>query len=122
MDIIDRIGQIENFWEREFAFYLNEHRNPLNRASHMVGIPVLLGTAVAGLATLNLPLIVGGQAVGWAIQLIGHRIEGNRPALLKRKISFLMGPLMVLVELLELLGMHFEFAQRARLTLGLAHA
>jgi len=122
MDIIDRIGQIENFWEREFAFYLNEHRNPLNRASHMVGIPVLLGTAVAGLATLNLPLIVGGQAVGWAIQLIGHRIEGNRPALLKRKISFLMGPLMVLVELLELLGMHFKFAQRARLTLGLAHA
>ncbi len=122
MDIIDRIGQIENFWEREFAFYLNEHRNPLNRASHMVGIPVLLGTAVAGLATLNLPLIVGGQAVGWAIQLIGHRIEGNRPALRKRKISFLMGPLMVLVELLELLGMHFEFAQRARLTLGLAHA
>ena len=120
MDILERIDQIPDFWEREFAFYLNEHRHPMNRATHMVGIPFLIVTGVVGLAMLDWRIFVGGQVIGWAIQILGHRIEGNRPALLKRKISFVMGPLMVLVEMCELLGMHFDFAERARHTLGMA--
>jgi uncharacterized membrane protein YGL010W len=60
-----------------------------------------------------------GQLVGWAIQIAGHRIEGNRPALLKRPISFLMGPLMVLVEFAEHFGLRFGFARRAREAVGL---
>src|SRR5262245_50930619 len=95
------------FFEREFALYLREHRHPLNRASHMIGIPVLVGTGALGILLLNWRLFVGGQLVGWAFQLVGHRFEGNRPALLKRPISFLLGPLMVTVELLEKLGLHF---------------
>jgi uncharacterized membrane protein YGL010W len=101
-------------WQREFAHYLAEHRHPANKATHFVGIPLLIGTAVAGLVLLDWRLFLGGQVVGWAIQVLGHRIEGNRPVLLRRPSAFLMGPLMVLVELAGLLGARPAFAERAR--------
>lgn len=110
----ERIRSIDHFWTQQFAWYLNEHRHPQNRATHMLGIPLLIVTAVVGLVSLDWRMIVGGQLLGWAIQLAGHRIEGNRPALLKDPIAFLMGPLMVLVELFELVGLRFSFADRAR--------
>lgn len=113
------IDALSSFWTREFAHYLNEHRHPLNRATHMVGVPLLLVTGFWGLAHQDWTMLVVGQLVGWTIQIAGHRIEGNRPALLKRPISFLMGPLMVLVEFAELLGLHFSFARRAREAVGL---
>jgi uncharacterized membrane protein YGL010W len=109
-----RIRAIDHFWTQQFAWYLNEHRDPKNRATHMVGIPILLVTFVVGLVTLDWKVLVGGQLLGWAIQLAGHKIEGNRPALLKDPIAFLMGPLMVLVEMAELIGIHFSFVDRAR--------
>lgn len=115
---VERIAAIDDFWVREFAFYLNEHRNPLNRLTHLFGIPILLVTGLVGLFSANWSLLIGGQIFGWALQLLGHRIEGNRPALLERKISFVMGPLMVLVELLEHLGVRFRFAARARAAVG----
>ncbi|MEZ4448530.1 MAG: DUF962 domain-containing protein [Nannocystaceae bacterium] len=114
----ERIAAVDEFWTREFAYYLNEHRHPLNRLSHMVGIPIVVITGILGLWSMDLWLFVGGQAIGWAIQIVGHRIEGNRPALLQRKISFLMGPLMVLVELAEQIGVRFSFAERARRVVG----
>jgi hypothetical protein len=113
------LAALSHFWTREFAYYLHEHRNPLNRLTHMVGVPIIVITAVLGLAWQSWPLFIGGEIVGWAFQIAGHRIEGNRPALLKRPISFLMGPLMVLVEAAEHLGLHFGFARRAREAVGL---
>jgi uncharacterized membrane protein YGL010W len=114
-----RLEAIDDFWTREFALYLHEHRNPLNRMTHMVGVPLLIFTAVLGLWLQSWTLLVGGQVVGWAIQVAGHRIEGNKPALLKRPISFLMGPLMVFIEFLEPLGLHPRFVRRAREAVGL---
>ena len=104
----------DSYWEREFTLYLAEHRHPANKATHFVGIPLLIATAVGALVLLDWRLFLGGQVLGWAIQLVGHRIEGNRPVLLERPSAFLMGPLMVLVELGELLGLRFGFARRAR--------
>lgn len=119
MSNAERIAAIDDFWTREFAYYLDEHRSPLNRLTHMVGIPILVTTGVIGLLTLDWRILLGGQVVGWAFQLLGHRIEGNRPALLRRKISFVMGPLMVLVEIAEHLGLRFRFAERARAAIDL---
>ena len=103
-----------DFWEREYAQYLREHRHPLNRLSHLVGIPTLIVTGVLGLALRSVWLFVIGQAVGWFFQLLGHRIEGNRPAFLKRPVSVLVGPLMVSIELAGLAGVHFGWADRVR--------
>jgi hypothetical protein len=106
-------------WQREFELYLHEHRHPLNRACHVVGIPLLTVTALFALVRLDWRIFVVGWTVGWALQLAGHRIEGNRPAIGKRKISALMGPVMVAVEILEVLGVRFAFAQRARRAVGI---
>ncbi len=114
LTVHERIRSIDHFWTQQFAWYLNEHRNPTNRATHMVGIPILVVTLVIGLIRLDWKMFLGGQLLGWAIQLAGHRIEGNRPALLQNPTAFAMGPLMVLVELFELVGLRFAFADRAR--------
>lgn len=119
MSTLDRIASIDEFWTREFAYYLHEHRHPLNRLTHMFGVPILVVTGVGAVVTLSWKLFVVGWTVGWALQIAGHRIEGNRPALLKRPISWLMGPLMVLVEGAELAGLRFGFARRAREIVGL---
>jgi uncharacterized membrane protein YGL010W len=108
------------FLTDEFAHYLQEHQHPWNRATHMVGIPIIVLTPLIALALLDWRWLVGGQVVGWAFQLLGHRFEGNRPALVKRPISVLMGPLMVGVEYLELVGFRFAFAKAAREQVGLS--
>lgn len=101
------------FLTQQYAYYLQEHQHPLNRATHFVGIPVIVVTMGLAAALMSWKILVAGQLVGWFFQLLGHRIEGNRPALLKRPISFLMGPLMVLIELLGFVGLQPEFARRA---------
>lgn len=110
-------AKLDSFWAREFAHYLSEHRHPGNKVTHFIGIPLLIVTMIAALALLDWRIFVGGQILGWAIQLLGHRIEGNRPVLLQRPSAFLMGPLMVLVELGEFLGLRFPFARSARAAL-----
>jgi uncharacterized membrane protein YGL010W len=114
VSVDERIRGIDHFWTQQFAWYLNQHKNPRNRATHMIGIPVLILSAIAALWTLDWRMFLGGQLLGWAIQIAGHKIEGNRPALFADPIAFLMGPLMVLVEMGDMLGLHFAFADRAR--------
>ncbi len=43
-------------------------------------------------------------AVGWAIQFLGHKFEGVKPAFVDDIIGLLIGPLFVLAEALFLLG------------------
>lgn len=100
--------------EEEFRLYLRDHQDPRNRATHFVGIPIIVITPIVALALMDWRIFVVGQVVGWAFQLLGHKFEGNKPSFTERPISLLMGPLMVLVELCELVGVHFAFAQRAR--------
>lgn len=109
------------FLTQEFTLYLQEHRHPMNRATHMVGVPLIVFTPLIALYLMDWRWLVGGQVIGWAIQIAGHRFEGNKPALLKRPISLLMGPIMVFVEYLEFLGLKFEFARIARERVGITH-
>ena len=113
MSTIDRIKSSDSFWTRQLAFYLLEHRHPGNRATHMIGIPIIVITPVVALFLWSWKILVLGQVIGWILQLVGHRIEGNRPAFFKQPISFLMGPLMVLIEMIGLLGIRPTFALRA---------
>lgn len=88
-----------SFLADEYQRYLAEHRHPLNRATHFIGIPLIVSSLIAAPLLWDWRILAVGQIVGWFFQLVGHRIEDNRPALLKRPISLLIGPLMVLLEI-----------------------
>lgn len=78
--------------------YDHEHTNPWNKLLHAVGIPIIL----AGIVLLVMTHWLLGTAlfvVGWIMNFLGHRIEGNKPAFLQGVIYFLVGPLWVAKEL-----------------------
>jgi hypothetical protein len=76
--------------------YASEHRHPVNRALHLVGIPVVLLSLAAvispwrpfGWTRANAMML---QAGGWALLFAGHAIEGNRPAILKDPTAAITG-------------------------------
>ena len=74
-------------WETWIAQYATSHVHPVNRACHMIGIPlIVVALAIAvlallfpGLWTLAIVLFVGG----WIFQFIGHAFEGKPPEFLR---------------------------------------
>ena len=50
-------------------------------------------------------------AGGWVIQLIGHHIEGNRPALLDNLFHALVAPAFLVAELLFALGLRRDLRE-----------
>lgn len=64
--------------------YNASHRHPGNRALHAVGIPLSFFAPLLGLVSifvpgLRLPALVM-FIVGWALQFVGHWLEGKPPA------------------------------------------
>lgn len=81
-----------------YSRYDHEHRHPLNKFLHGVGIPVILAGIVLAAFTCwrwGLGLFV----TGWLLLFLGHRIEGNRPAFFQGPAYFLVGPLWAFREL-----------------------
>ena len=80
-----RLGQ--RSMEEWIAEYARSHQHPVNRACHTMGIPMivisilLLAAAVVipSLWRIGLALFLGG----WAVQFIGHAVEGQPPEFLK---------------------------------------
>ncbi len=69
------------------ANWLAHHRNPLNFWLHMVGIPACFLLAPALLIIKAWAWAAGAFVLGYALQFIGHAIEGTSPGewrLLKR--------------------------------------
>jgi hypothetical protein len=82
------------------ARYDHEHHSGWNRLLHGVGIPVIFASLVL-LIFAHWILAAALFVAGWAMLLIGHRIEGNHPAFFQGPIYFLVGPLWVLKEIKE---------------------
>lgn len=78
--------------------YRLRHQHPLNRLTHIVGIPAIGASVVypvyvwfsSGVLAWKECLILG--FIGWGLQFLGHAIEGNRPAFFKDPRHFLIGP------------------------------
>jgi uncharacterized membrane protein YGL010W len=70
-------------WDDWVAQYGRSHQHPVNRLCHTLGIPLIVlsvpllaaATAVPGLWRLSLALFVAG----WALQFVGHAVEGKLP-------------------------------------------
>jgi uncharacterized membrane protein YGL010W len=76
------------------ANWFGRHRNRVNFALHMIGIPATVAAVPLAVLRLWIPaaaLFVGG----YALQFLGHVIEGNRSGeedLFRRLIGWCAGP------------------------------
>ena len=69
--------------------YKADHQHPVNKATHMVGIPLII---------LSLPLMffappigIGLFVFGWTLQFIGHAFEGKPPSFFRDPTFLLVG-------------------------------
>ena len=73
-------------WEEWIARYAGSHRNPVNRFCHTIGIPLIILSIPIGLASIwILGLWVAALTLflaGWALQFLGHAVEGKPPEFL----------------------------------------
>ncbi len=74
-------------WDEWIGQYAQSHQNPVNRACHTVGIPliaisVLLFLAAPFVANLWLPALAL-FVIGWIFQFVGHAFEGKPPEFLR---------------------------------------
>ncbi len=69
--------------DRWIERYARSHRHPLNRMCHTIGIPLIVLSLPVLATAFFLPLLwmpaVALFASGWALQFIGHRVEGEPP-------------------------------------------
>lgn len=78
--------------------YRKNHKNPINRALHSVGIPMIV-ISVIMFAVIGLAYdwhywewAVGLFVVGWILQFIGHAFEGTYPSFFKNPFYLIIGP------------------------------
>ena len=90
--------------DEHLAVYEAAHRHPINKATHAIGIPLIVASLVV--AFFHLWLGLGLFVVGWIFQFIGHAAEGNSPKFFQGPIYLLIGPLWVVLAFLSVLGLY----------------
>ena len=82
-------------WNDWIAQYSASHRNPVNRACHTLGIPLIaLSLVLIPLVALKRgiwPILLAMFAGGWALQFVGHAFEGKPPEFLRDSRFLLVG-------------------------------
>jgi uncharacterized membrane protein YGL010W len=82
-------------WDNWIAQYSESHRHPLNQLTHTFGIPMILASIPLMLAGIRWrPLLWFGLTLfiaGWALQFLGHAIEGKPPEFLSDWRFLLVG-------------------------------
>jgi uncharacterized membrane protein YGL010W len=80
---------VKNQIDEMLRAYKQDHTHPVNRASHMIGIPMII---------VSLPLIffvppvgIALFVAGWIFQLIGHAFEGKAPSFFRDPRFLLVG-------------------------------
>jgi len=82
--------------------YSEDHQNSVNKACHMIGIPLI----VASLPVIPVvpPVGLSMFGVGWTFQFVGHYFEGKKPSFTKDWRYLAIGPVWVAVEWAETLS------------------
>ncbi|MFT7624796.1 MAG: YGL010W-like membrane protein [Myxococcota bacterium] len=82
--------------------YKADHTHPMNKATHMIGIPMII---VSFPALVVSPLwALGLFVVGWILQFVGHAFEGNMPSFFRDPRYLLIGPMFVVKKFQALFG------------------
>jgi uncharacterized membrane protein YGL010W len=82
-------------WDEWIVEYAEGHQHPMNRLTHMIGIPMIIVSLPLFVAALFVPqlwiLPVALFLMGWALQFIGHAFEGKPPEFFKDWRFLLVG-------------------------------
>jgi len=82
-------------WDEWISQYAQSHQNTVNRLCHTLGIPLIALSIPLFLVALFArgfwPVPVAMFVVGWALQFIGHFVEGKPPEFLKDWRFLLVG-------------------------------
>ena len=88
-------------WSDLLARYKDDHQHPTNRATHAVGIPMIVASLPVMALGAGLAVVGGGLAmlltgaslfgVGWTLQFIGHAYEGKKPSFVDDRRSLVVG-------------------------------
>jgi uncharacterized membrane protein YGL010W len=78
-------------WSRLVEKYEADHQNPVNRACHSVGIPLIAASLPVAATVVGLPLAVPMFGLGWTFQLVGHAFEGKKPSFVDDRRQLLVG-------------------------------
>lgn len=82
--------------------YKGDHQHPMNRLTHLVGIPMIVASLPMALKRPRAAL--GLFTVGWAFQFAGHWFESKPPSFVSRDWRYLaIGPLWIANEWAEIL-------------------
>ena len=90
-------GGLKERFDLAIEFYDQTHRDPVNRALHTVGIPMIVGGFLGMLAAPRWTppwwIANGSWTVGWALNFVGHgAYEKGAPAFADDPLSFVAGP------------------------------
>ena len=75
---------------KSLTLYDEHHKHPVNRALHMIAIPVGFSSVVVVWWHPILGLLLIPAALGLAT--LGHAIEGNQPAFMKNPAAIFVAP------------------------------
>jgi len=82
-------------WDDWIARYGQSHQNRWNQLTHTIGIPMIVVSLVLAAASPFIsglwPWAAALFATGWALQFIGHAIEGKPPEFLSDWRFLLVG-------------------------------
>jgi len=83
--------------------YARDHAHPLTKLTHLIGIPLIVAAIpYAGFRPRRAAALF---TAGWALQFLGHYgFEKKNPSFFADPRYLLVGPVWVLIEVLELLG------------------
>ncbi len=77
--------------------YRQDHQNPVNKALHTIGIPMIVSSLL--ILPVNPLLAVGMFVFGWILQFVGHAFEGKAPSFFSDPRFLLVGPMWFLKKL-----------------------
>jgi hypothetical protein len=81
-------------WQHLFEEYEQAHQNPINRAVHLAGEPLIVAS-IPAMFVWPMPGLCA-FAAGWAALWLSHLLfEKNIPASWKQPLHFLIGPIWV---------------------------
>lgn len=81
--------------------YAEDHQHKVNKALHMVGIPMIVTSLP--LIPLAPPVGLSMFTAGWTLQFIGHAFEGKKPSFASDLRYLAIGPVWAAVAWGELL-------------------